>query len=104
MFDPQEPQGEDAPQQQGPMVVPPLRTYRVTRRNPATAVIEEVVVRAHMSSLTQDGQILQFLEVIVDPLVGPRQRVVMMFNGWDSFYEEYTTPSNLIVPSGLGAM
>lgn len=103
MFDPQEPQGEEA-QQQGPMVVPPLRTYRVTRRDPATAEMVEIVVMAHMSSLTQSGYVLQFLELVLDPLAGPRQRVVKMFNGWDSFYEEYTAPSNLIVPRDLGAM
>ena len=85
-------------------MVPPLRTYRVTRRDPETGDVVEIVIMAHVSSLPQDGKVLQFLELVLDPLAGPRQRVVKMFYGWDSFYEDYTAPSNLIIPRDLGAM
>lgn len=80
--------------------LPPLRTYVVTRLHPSEpCVLETIRVQAHMSGyLTVGTGWLQFLEIVDDPLIGRRERVVRTFRDFEDYYEEWTPPSSIVVP------
>ncbi len=66
-------------------VLPPLRDFKVTRENfsataPSNSPIEEIVIRCHYVSMTEDGNVLQFVVVTIQdgpegkPIVVPQVR------------------------------
>lgn len=79
--------------------IPLLRTYVVHTCDPQTGELRMERYLAHEAAIGGDGNILQLIEYIIDPVLGPRPRFVRVFNGWEEFYEE--TPSSLVLPDRL---
>lgn len=79
--------------------IPPLRTYEVTRCNGELSdegfpVLTKELIRAHDSLIMAQGDILQFCEYIIDPVDGPRVRIVECIQGWERYRE--LPPTNLL--------
>ena len=69
-------------------VIPALRVFKVTRYTPGVSAfeppdnIQELTVAAHVVQHSEDGQVLMFLDYIVDPLNGPMMQLRRMINGY----------------------
>ncbi len=104
----------------GGLSIPPLNTYVVRRYKPGppggenigemgkiqkfypAGEIEEITIKAHLSG-TNASNILRFVQVGVDPVVGVREWVVVCFNDWIDYREvfEQPTASKIVVASGF---
>lgn len=92
-----------------PLEIPPMRTFVVTRFDPREGAnaedgslpLQELKVVAHDVLMTQDGNVLQFVEFYLDDQQRGRQRMVKCLNGWLDYAEAAPVQSRLITPVTL---
>ena len=76
--------------------IPLLNTYIVRRERLDGGGIEEITVKAHLSG-TNTSNVLRFVEIGHDPVVGLREYIVRSFNDWIDYEEVYDRPNNDLI-------
>lgn len=70
-----------------PFVIPALRVFMVRRYRPGHCpenedCIEELQLAAHVVQHNDSGQVLMFLDYVIDPITGPMMQLRRMINGY----------------------
>lgn len=90
------PDRNGGPQQSQPVVIPPLRTWEVVRRNPYTSTIETVEIKAHSIEYNEAGIAFQQAYLHESGQIVVQMRYGISAGEWLEFVE--TTPIPVVQP------